>query len=147
MNDPVETAGARRFTQRVHFERDRTVTVATGKVELGQGITTALMQIAADELGVPLERIRILPASTAYSPDEGFTSGSLSIQDGGKALRKTCAELRALLAKSGKKSYWDLEVAGKDIPADAPERPAAEYKVVGHNMPRVDLPAKFAGRA
>ncbi|MFL5363834.1 MAG: molybdopterin cofactor-binding domain-containing protein, partial [Myxococcales bacterium] len=100
MNDPVETAGARRFTQRVHFERDGTVTVASGKVELGQGITTALAQIAADELGVSLERIRILPASTAYSPDEGFTSGSLSIQDGGKALRKTCAELRALLAKS-----------------------------------------------
>ncbi|MFL5388680.1 MAG: molybdopterin cofactor-binding domain-containing protein [Myxococcales bacterium] len=144
MNDPVETAGARRFTQRVHFERDGTVTVASGKVELGQGITTALAQIAADELGVPLETIRILPASTAYSPDEGFTSGSLSIQDGGKALRKTCAELRALLAKSGKKSYWDLE--GLDIPGDAQEKPVADYRVVGTNVMRVDLPAKIAGR-
>src|SRR3954469_3659277 len=144
MNDPFETAGARRFTQRVHFERDGTVTVASGKVELGQGITTALMQIAADELGLPLERIRILPASTACSPDEGFTSGSLSIQDGGKALRKTCAELRALLAKSGKKSYWDLE--GLDIPGDAQERPVADYRVVGTNVMRVDLPAKIAGR-
>src|ERR1700748_3725586 len=109
VSDPV--ASARRLTQRVHFERDGTVTVASGKVELGQGITAAVAQIDADELGVSLERIRILPASTAYSPDEGFTSGSLSIQDGGKALRKACAELRALLAKSGKKSYWDLERA------------------------------------
>src|SRR5205823_7572698 len=67
-----------------------------GKVDLGQGISTALAQIAAEELGVPLEKVCILPASTAYSPDEGVTSGSLSIQDGGKGLRKACAELREL---------------------------------------------------
>ena len=149
MNKPVDhplpLADARRLTQRVHFEADGTVTIATGKVELGQGITTALAQIAADELGIDLSKINVLPASTAYSPDEGVTSGSLSIQDGGKGLRKACAELRALLAKSGKKSYWDLEVAGKDIPAQAPEKAPGEYRVVGQNVPRVDLPAKFAG--
>jgi len=144
MNEPVDTASARRLTQRVHFERDGTVTVAAGKVELGQGITTAFAQIAADELGLPLERIRILPASTAYSPDEGFTAGSLSIQDGGKALRKACAELRALLAKSGKKSYWDLERF--DDPGDAPEKPASDHRVVGTNATRIDLPSKIAGR-
>jgi CO/xanthine dehydrogenase Mo-binding subunit len=151
MNKPIDShvalSDARRLTQRVHFERDGTVTIATGKVELGQGITTALAQIAADELGLPLDKIRVLPPSTAYSPDEGVTSGSLSIQDGGKGLRKACAELRALLAKSGKKSYWEVEVAGKDIPADAPEKPAGEYRVVGTNARRLDLPAKFAGRA
>ena len=149
MNKPVDShlplSDARRLTQRVHFERDGTVTIATGKVDLGQGISTALAQIAADELGVPLEKIRILPASTTHSPDEGVTSGSLSIQDGGKGLRKACAELRALLKKSGKASYWDLEVAG-DIPADAPEKSPAEYRVVGSNVPRLELPAKIAGR-
>jgi CO/xanthine dehydrogenase Mo-binding subunit len=151
MNKPVDPpsalSDARRLTQRVHFERDGTVSIATGKVELGQGITTALAQIAAEELGVELNRIRILSPSTEYSPDEGVTSGSLSIQDGGKGLRKACAELRALLAKSGRKSYWDLQVAGKDIPADASEKPASDYRVVGTNAPRVDLPRKFAGRA
>ncbi len=151
MNKPrdahVALSDARRLTQRVHFEPDGTVSIATGKVELGQGITTALAQIAADELGIELGKIRILPVSTAYSPDEGVTSGSLSIQDGGKGLRKACAELRALLAKSGRKSYWDLEVAGEDIPAQAAEKPASEYRVVGSNAPRVDLPAKLAGRA
>src|SRR5437868_5013182 len=114
MNKPVDTqlplADARRLTQRVHFERDGTVSIATGKVDLGQGISTALAQIAADELGIELQKIKILPASTAYSPDEGVTSGSLSIQDGGKGLRKACAELRTLLAKSGKRSFWELEV-------------------------------------
>ena len=149
MNKPVDShlplSDARRLTQRVHFERDGTVTIATGKVDLGQGISTALAQIAADELGVPLEKVRILPSSTSYSPDEGVTSGSLSIQDGGKGLRKACAELRALLKKSGKASYWELEIAG-DIPADAPEKPPTEYRVVGTNVPRLELPAKIAGK-
>src|SRR5205823_5167068 len=129
MNKPVDThlplADAQRLTQRVHFERDGTVTIASGKVDLGQGISTALAQIAAEELGVELGKVRILPASTAYSPDEGVTSGSLSIQDGGKGLRKACAELRELLKRSGKRSYWELEVAG-DIPANAPEKPGAK---------------------
>src|SRR3954471_22198867 len=149
MNKPVDThlplADARRLTQRVHFERDGTVSIATGKVDLGQGISTALAQIAADELGIDLQKIKILPASTAYSPDEGVTSGSLSIQDGGKGLRKACAELRELLERSGKRSYWELEVAG-DIPAAAPEKPPAEYRIVGKSVPRLELPAKIAGK-
>src|SRR5256714_7764059 len=149
MNKPVDThlalADARRLTQRLHFERDGTVTIASGKVDLGQGISTALAQIAAEELGVELSKVRILPASTAYSPDEGVTSGSLSIQDGGKGLRKACAELRELLNRSGKRSYWELEVVG-DIPANAPEKPVAEYRLVGKSVPRLELPAKIAGK-
>jgi CO/xanthine dehydrogenase Mo-binding subunit len=143
---PPALPDARRLSQRVHFERDGTVSIASGKVELGQGILTALAQIAAEELGVPLERIRMLPASTAYSPDEGVTSGSLSVQDAGKALRKACAELRALLQRSGASSYWELRLE-TEIPGDAPEKPAAEYRIVGTSAPRLDLPGKFAGRA
>ena len=142
---PPALSDAKRLSQRVHFERDGTVSIASGKVELGQGILTALAQIAAEELGVPLEKIRMLPASTAYSPDEGVTSGSLSIQDAGKALRKACAELRALLQRSGASSYWDLQLEA-EIPGDAPEKPAAEYRIVGTSSPRLDLPGKFAGR-
>jgi CO/xanthine dehydrogenase Mo-binding subunit len=112
-----------KLPQRVRFESDGTVSIATGKVELGQGITTALAQIAAEELGIELQTIKMLPASTAYSPDEGVTSGSLSIQDGGKALRKACAEAR-----------------------NVPEKPASAYRVVGTNAPRLDLPGKIAGR-
>jgi nicotinate dehydrogenase subunit B len=108
--------------QRVRFEPDGTVSVTVGKVELGQGIVTALAQIAAEELGVPLEKIRMLPASTAYSPDEGVTSGSLSIQEGGKALRLACAEARE------------------------ERKPQSGARVVGTSAPRLDLPAKFAGR-
>src|SRR5688572_23510053 len=107
---------------RIRFEPDGTVSVTVGKVELGQGIVTALAQIAADELGVPLEKIRMLPASTAYSPDEGVTSGSQSVSEGGKALRLACAAARG------------------------ERRPEPGARVVGTSAPRRDLPGKFAGR-
>src|SRR5687768_17702357 len=106
---------------RIRFEPDGTVSVRVGKVELGQGIVTALAQIAADELGVPLERIRMLPASTAYSPDEGVTSGSLSVQEGGKSLRVACRELKR--SSSG-----------------------GAGALVGRSVQRLDLPGKIAGR-
>ncbi len=73
---------------------DGSVSVRSGKVDLGQGISTALAQIVADGLGVELACIRMVPASTAYSPNEGVTSGSLSVQDSGSALRHVCALAR-----------------------------------------------------
>ena len=63
-----------------------TVTMMTGKIELGQGITTALSQIVCDELDVALGRLEIISGDTARTPNEGVTSGSLSIQDSGTAL-------------------------------------------------------------
>ena len=166
---PPALSDARRLSQRVHFEQDGTVSIASGKVELGQGILTALAQIAAEELDVEIQKIRVLPASTAYSPDEGVTSGSLSIQDGGKALRVACAELRAsmlgraarilkaapheLVVENGtirgpdsSITYWDLAHVEGEIPGAAPLKPAPAYRVVGTSAPRRDLPAKFAGR-
>src|ERR1043166_3071763 len=77
---------------RIRFERDRTVWIASGKVELGQGINTALAQIAAEELDVAFERVRIVPPSTAHSPDEGYTSGSMSVQEGGRGIREACVQ-------------------------------------------------------
>ena len=166
---PPALSDARRLSQRVHFEQDGTVSIASGKVELGQGILTALAQIAAEELGVELSRIRMLPASTAYSPDEGVTSGSQSISEGGKALRVACAEVRALLLERaarmlgveaarltvedgtirgphGGVSYWELASLEGQIPGAAPLQPASAYRIVGTSAPRRDLPNKFAGK-
>ena len=89
-----------RLSQWLRLERDGTVSVIPGKVELGQGIVTALAQIAAEELDVAFERICMVPAATPASPNEGVTSGSLSIQDSGSALRFACAEARVLLLES-----------------------------------------------
>src|SRR5688572_5058863 len=166
---PAPLSDARRLSQRVHFERDGTVSIASGKLEFRRVLFRSLAQIAAEELEVALEKIRIVPASTAHSPDEGVTSGSLSIQDGGKALRIACAELRALLLGracrhlrvpleelqvaegkirgAGKSvSYWELADMEGEIPGDAAVKPASAYRVVGASVPRVDLPRKFSGQ-
>ncbi len=156
---------------RIRFERDRTVWIASGKVELGQGINTALAQIAAEELDVAFERVRIVPPSTAHSPDEGYTSGSMSIQEGGKGIREACVQARAALlahaaellgapvgelavddgtitAKNGGSvTYWECAAeAGEVPPAGAGVKPSGPAKIVGKSAPRIDLPAKVAGK-
>src|SRR5258708_12884191 len=74
-----------KLAQWVRVHRDGTVSIFSGKVEIGQGISTALAQIAAEELGITLGRIRMVPADTAGSPDQGGPSGSPSLQDSGFA--------------------------------------------------------------
>ncbi len=93
---PASLQTNRRLSQWLRFLPDNSIEVRSGKVEIGQGIATALAQIAAEELDVPVERIRMVAASTAGSPDENVTSGSRSIQDSGTALRYACAEARAI---------------------------------------------------
>jgi len=78
------------------FSHPGVVTIFTGKVEYGQGVWTALAQVAAEELDVDLRRVRVAPVSTATSPDEGVTSGSRSIEESGSALRQACAQARHL---------------------------------------------------
>src|SRR6185436_13288543 len=111
----------RRLDSWLRIEPDGTVTVFPGKVEIGQGILTALSQIVAEELDVSLARIRLAQANTSYSPNEGMTSGSQSITDGGVALRYAAAEARDLLlqlaAKRLKVSLEQLTVSDGVIKA------------------------------
>jgi CO/xanthine dehydrogenase Mo-binding subunit len=86
----------RRLSQWLRIGADGVVEVFSGKIEMGQGIATALAQIVAEELDVALDRVRMVPASTAHSPDEAVTSGSQSIQQSGSALRYACAEARVI---------------------------------------------------
>jgi len=151
---------------------DGTVTAYTGKVEIGQGITTALAQVVADELDVALPRVRLEPASTASSPDEGMTSGSRSIQESAVALRYACAETRELLLQKaaaqlgvsveqlsvadgvvsarggGSATYWELADAAllkREATAQVPPKRPAEHKHIGAPVPRLDLPRKVTG--
>src|SRR5205809_1083932 len=137
---------------------DGAVTIFTGKIELGQGIGTALTQIAADELDVDLKRINIVHGDTALTPNEGQTAGSQSVENSGTALRFACAEARDILlgaaaaklgvaasalsvsdgtctAPGGKSAaYWDL-VADADFKREAQAivkpKPASEHRWVG----------------
>ena len=156
------------------FGRDGEVTVRSGKVEYGQGIWTALAQVAAEELQVNLARVRMAPVSTSTSPDEGFTAGSRSVQDSGSALRQACAQARELLLEAAAirlavsqgalsvtdgqilaagrptgLSYWSLASPGTlDRAAGdlVPPRPPGEWTVAGRPAPRLDLPDKVTGR-
>jgi nicotinate dehydrogenase subunit B len=156
------------------FAADGTVTARSGKVEYGQGVWTALAQVAAEELDVSLDRIRVAPVSTSTSPDEGFTAGSRSIEDSGAALRQACAQARAaFLAAAAAKlgcdvtelwvddgemataagrtglTYWSLNEPGLlDRPAGdpVPVKPPGRWSVAGHSAQRLDIPDKVTGR-
>jgi nicotinate dehydrogenase subunit B len=149
------------------------IEVRPGKVELGQGVLTALAQVAAEELDVGLGQVRIVPAVTGLSPDEGYTAGSLSIQHSGAALRLVCAEARGrylaaaaarlgvtqdkltvadgrILAPDGRAtSYWELaddDLLDRPATGGYPPKPASGYRLVGTSVPRLDLPDKLTGR-
>jgi CO/xanthine dehydrogenase Mo-binding subunit len=122
---------------RLEFLVDGTVTVRIGKVEIGQGIVTAMAQIAADALDLPLSSIRIETANTVTGPDEGVTAGSLSVQDAGATLRQVCEEARRDFAENlSLRPGWPA--AGAKTNSDQP--------VVGSSVPRFDLLDKFIGR-
>jgi len=169
---PASLAKNPRLSQWLRFRPDGVVEVRSGKVEIGQGILTALAQIVAAELDVALERVAMIPAITGTSPDEGVTSGSLSTQDSGTALRFACAEARALcLAEAARRlgvaaeslevvdgeiraaggartTYWEIgDAALRDREATASVAPKPGARLVGRSVPRTDLPDKVLGHA
>jgi nicotinate dehydrogenase subunit B len=166
---PVSLAVNPKLSSWVKFEADGQVTVSPGKVEIGQGIVTALAQIAADELDVDLSRVRMVSATTAGSPNEGVTSGSLSIQQSGRALRQACAEIRQIFVEAAadrfgveagaldigdgtisgpgniSTSYWELaeDVSlDRDANMGAAPKPTAKRALAGRSVERLDIPDK-----
>ncbi len=164
-----------RLDRWIRFEPDRTVRIATGKVEIGQGVVTAIGQIAAEELDLPLERVAVLSGDTDHGPDELYTTSSLSIEVSGGSVRLVCAEVRAkaleraalrlncsrdeLSVLDGQflqngaatgQDYWtvapEIDLT-QPVTGTAPPKPVAAYKVVGRSVPRLDLPAKVNGAA
>jgi nicotinate dehydrogenase subunit B len=114
---------------------DGAITVFTGKAELGQGIKTALLQIAAEQLGVEPARITLVTADTARTPNEGYTAGSHSMQDSGTAILHAAAQVRERLA-AGQSLH---------VPAAPQSRLATQRRYMGKSMPRVDIPGKVTG--
>ena len=149
------------------FNTDGRVLLRTGKVEIGQGILTALVQIAADELDIAPERFDVLSGHTALGPLEGQTSSSLSIEVTGRAVRQAASALRHCFAAEAAKllqtqpdeisfedgkvlagtretplSAWTLaQSAGIDFPVTehALPKPVGERRLIGTSWPRRDL--------
>jgi CO/xanthine dehydrogenase Mo-binding subunit len=147
------------------------ITVFTGKAELGQGLGTALVQVAADELGVSPTAIELITADTARTPDEGVTAGSHSMQKSGMAILNAAANVRVLLTQAAawhfatsvdqielqdgiaygpdgrQLGYGDLVAAFPlhvMAKADVPRRSTGR-RLIGENVPRLDISAKVTG--
>src|SRR4051812_17194653 len=153
---------------------DGRVTVFSGKVDLGTGVRTALTQMAAEELDVPLDRVTVIQGDTALTPDQGPTYGSLSVQSGGVQIRQAAATARkhlldlasrrlnvpvgdltvqdgvVRLAAGGQGiGYGDL-LGGRGftlkVDKEITTKTPAEFRIVGQPVPRLDIPAKCTGR-
>lgn len=169
---PEYLANNPRLDAWLRIDANGDATLFTGKVELGQGVLTALVQIAADELDLPIERFGVVSGDTRISPDEGPTAGSLSMPESGTAIQFAAAEVRHILldaaarrlnvpmsvlrttdgvvtSPDGRKiTYGDLaggEVLRREATGRRAPKPAANRRHVGHAVQRIDLPAKFQG--
>lgn len=150
---------------------DGSITLYSGKVELGTGVETALSQIVAEELDVPIGRVTVIQGSTGLVPDQGYTAGSRTLQSGGVQVRQAAATARqALLALAaarlgapasalavrngtvfaGARSVSYAELTGgrhfaRAVDRAAPLKQPSAYTTVGRAVPRVELPAKVYG--
>jgi CO/xanthine dehydrogenase Mo-binding subunit len=170
---PPSLAANPRLSSWIRFSPEGQVAVTPGKVEIGQGIVTALAQIATDELDVDIGRVRMIPASTAASPNEGVTSGSLSVQHSGRALRHACAEIRHIFLEVASErlgvgidtlaindgtisgpgnvttSYWELagEISlERDATASVKPKTSVRRGLAGRSVQRLDIPDKVFAR-
>ncbi len=157
----------------VAVNADGTITVRTGKVEIGQGIKTAIAAIAAEELDVAVGRIRVETAHTGRTPNEFITAGSRSIEDSGTAVRYMTAAARSHMLELAARelgvaatdldvrdgliggrganrttSYWTL-MGGRSFDLKIESAPVTKspdlYRIVGRSQARIDLPGKVHG--
>ena len=170
---PLSLARNTRLDRWVMIGPDGVIEIRTGKVEIGQGIVSTLAQIAAEELDVDYARIRMIPADTGRSPNEGVTAGSRSTVESGSALRQACAEVRCAFlevaaqrlgvgidelfvrdgtihrrASNESVTYWELSGAvdlARDADGRAEPKRADQLSLVGKSLPRIDLPGKVIG--
>jgi CO/xanthine dehydrogenase Mo-binding subunit len=153
---------------------DGTVTLFSGKVDLGTGARAALRQMAAEELDVPLDRIAMVEGDTALTPDQGATAGSYGVARGGMQIRRAAATARrALLDRAAQRlgrPVSDLEVSdgvvrpkggglgvsyaelvgdqrmNLTVDPKAPLKDPGKFRVIGKPARRPDIPAKVTGR-
>ena len=158
----------------IRIDADGRITAFTGKAELGQGFKTAFAQIAAEQLDVPMASLTVITADTGRTANEGYTSGSHSMQDSGTAIQNAAAQVRELLvaeaarrfdlaaenlrtedgtvmAPDGRRLGYGELVAGDQLHVQAQPtsklKDPATFKVMGQPVRRLDIPAKVTGGA
>jgi len=173
-NPPGSLKGSPFLDSWIRIDADGSITVFTGKAELGQGFKTAFQQISAEELDVPFESLKVVTADTRFTANEGYTSGSNSMKDSGTAIQNAAAQVRALLvaeaarrldlpaenlrtesgaviSPDGRRLGYGELVAADMLHVQAQPKSRlkdpASFKVMGQAVPRVDIPAKVTGGA
>jgi nicotinate dehydrogenase subunit B len=158
----------------IRIDADGQISVFTGKAELGQGIKTAIVQVAAEELKVEPSQIHLVTADTQLTADEQYTAGSHSLQDSGTAVRHAAAQVREILigmaaerfslatgqlqtargkitADDGRSSTYGQLVEGNMLHVEAQPTstltPPERFTQMGKALPRIDIPAKVTGGA
>jgi nicotinate dehydrogenase subunit B len=151
---------------------DGRITVFTGKAELGQGIKTAILQIAAEQLAVDMNAIELVTADTARTPNEGYTAGSNSMKDSGTAMLHAAAQAREILigeaakrlgapaealtaergeirTRDGKRISYAALVQNEllHVRAAPQSKLIGDHRYMGKPVQRVDIPAKVTGGA
>lgn len=171
---PGDLKGTPMLNAWLRINADKTVTLLVGKVELGQGVLTAVSQVCAEELDVDIARIRLISGDTALVPNEGVTAGSFSMPYCATAVQYASAEVRSILLGLASQSlkvpvdqlsvedgliksstglsisYWDLALGQslerKATGAIKPKDPS-QYRYIGQSVGRLDFPKKMTGQA
>ena len=154
---------------------DGSVTVFTSKPDVGTGLRIAMIQMVAEELGVPTDRISIVDGDTAVCPDQGGTGGSTGLTRGGTEIRQAAATARQALIALGaaqlNRPAADLTISDGQVRPSAgggagigvgtlvtgrrlsvktdPKAPLtspSRYTVVGKPLPRPDVKDKVTAR-
>src|SRR5467141_3720718 len=156
------------------FHADGSVTIYTSRVDVGTGLRAAMPQMAAEELGIPIERITLVEGDTALTPDHGGTGGSTGIPRGAVDVRQAAATARQAFLKLGAERLGrpaaELTLAdgqvrpitggpgiglgalvgGKrlalKVDPQAPLQDPTRYTVVGKALLRPDVPGKCTGQ-
>ena len=125
---------------------DGSVTVYTGKVDLGTGLRIAIRQMAAEELELPVERVSLVEGDTALTPDQGGTGGSTGLTRGGVEVRQAAATAREALRKMTPADLASGKRFNMKVDPKAPLKDPKTYKVVGQPVLRPEIPFKATGR-
>jgi CO/xanthine dehydrogenase Mo-binding subunit len=172
--DPAKPLDPSEVDSFLAIHPDGSVTVYTGKVDIGQGLRIAVRQMAAEELGIPVERIRLVEGDTGLSPDQGGTGGSTGLTRGGSEVRQAAATARRELINLGAEKLQaraadltildgvvrptaggpGVSIAGLvggrklDLKVDpkAPLQNPSSYKTVGQPLPRPDVAGKCTAK-
>jgi nicotinate dehydrogenase subunit B len=162
-----------RLSQWIDFSEPGIARVFSAKVEIGQGIVTAIAQIAAAELRLPMSKVVVVSGDTRSCPNESYTAGSMSIEVGGTSMRMACAEARraiveraaimlevdesriaaedGLILLDGAPSKLDYWTVAREIDWQIPITGRAPFAALvdstslGKSIARLDLPAKVTG--